>query len=110
MNYVDLIIKYLSDELSHEELSSFEKEMESNTELRQEFEELSAAWKLVGDQLRLRDEEAFRMKLEEVMSGSESGKQQNRHFPLLRILLPLAVACSPHHPRSRCPIIISRIC
>lgn len=94
MNYVDLIIKYLSDDLSPEEASSLEKEMEGNAELKQEFEELSAAWKLVGDQLRKRDEEAFRKKLEEAMSGNDPGRQRSRPSPFLRIFLPLAVACS----------------
>jgi hypothetical protein len=94
MNYVDPIIKYLSDDLSHEEAASLEKEMESNAELKQEFEELSAAWKLVGEQLRLRDEEAFRKKLEEAMSVSNPGRQRSRPSPFLRIFLPLAVACS----------------
>ena len=65
MSYIDLIIKYLSGDLSREEATSFEKEMESNGELKREFEQQSAAYELIRDQLQKRDEEAFRTKLRE---------------------------------------------
>ena len=47
MSYVDLIIKYLSGDLSREEATSFEKELESNDALKEAFEEQSAAYELI---------------------------------------------------------------
>jgi tetratricopeptide (TPR) repeat protein len=67
MNYVDLILKYLSSELSPDEAKSFEEDLVSNAGLRKEFAEVSAAHKLIRDQLQIRDERAFRQKLQEVM-------------------------------------------
>jgi len=59
MSYVDHIIKYLSGELSQEEASTFEKELESDAALKREFEEQSAAYRLIRDQLHKRDEKLF---------------------------------------------------
>jgi tetratricopeptide (TPR) repeat protein len=67
MNYVDLILKYLSGELSPDEVKSFQKDLASNAELQKEYEEVSAAFELIRDQLQLRDELSFRKKLLEAM-------------------------------------------
>ena len=94
MSYVDLIIKYLSGDLSREETSSFEKELEYNDELREAFEEQSAAFELIRDQLQKRDQKAFKEKLAEAMSHdapvTASRKVGIRHW----WLIPPAVACS----------------
>jgi hypothetical protein len=68
MSYVDLIIKYLSGDLSREQTTSFEKELNSNSELRDAFEEYSSAYRLIREQLQKRDELNFRNKLREAMS------------------------------------------
>ena len=68
MSYVDLIIKYLSGDLSREESRAFEKELESNAELKTAFEEHSAAFELIRNQLQRRDQEVFKAKLKEAMS------------------------------------------
>ena len=67
MNYVDLILKYLSDELGPDEKRAFEGDLASNAELKKEFEEVSAAFELIRDQLQKRDELSFRQKLLEAM-------------------------------------------
>ena len=94
MSYVDLIIKYLSGDLSREEATSFEKELESNKALREAFEAQSAAYELIGDQLQKRDQKAFRAKLQEAMSHdapiSGSRKVGFRSW----WYIPPAVACS----------------
>jgi hypothetical protein len=63
MNYVDPILKYLSGELSPEEAKSFRESLDSNEELKQEYEEISAAYELISKQLLAKDELAFRKKL-----------------------------------------------
>jgi hypothetical protein len=74
MNSVDQIIKYLDGALNQEEARSFEKELASNEMLREEFEEVSAAYRLIREQLRKRDEDTFRAKLLEVMEKPLSGQ------------------------------------
>ena len=92
MNYVDLIIRYLSDELSPEEASSFKEELASNGELKKEYEEVSAAYKLIRDQLRNRDEEAFRQKLQEAMDRRQATSASPGHRIRPWWYIPLAVA------------------
>lgn len=94
MSYVDLIIKYLSGDLSREETTSFEKEMESNGELKREFEQQSAAYGLIRDQLQKRDDEAFRTKLQEAMSHPIPVTEPRKQWLLTRWYIPLAAACS----------------
>ena len=104
MSYVDLIIKYLSGDLSREESASFEEELESNDELKEAFEQHRAAYELIRDQLQKRDENAFREKLQEAMNQDapavESPKTISRNWwfippaaasilAILLILLPL---------------------
>ena len=67
MNYVDLILRYLSGELSPEEARDFEHELASNEEFKKEFAELSAAHDLIRVQLQHRDEQTFRRKLSTAM-------------------------------------------
>ena len=92
MNYVDLILKYLSDELGPDEKRAFEGDLASNAELKQEFEELSAAFALIRDQLQKRDELSFRQKLLEAMDHeAPTAAMPSRGFrPLRYILLALA--------------------
>jgi len=92
MNYVDLIIRYLSGELSRDEASSFTKELASNGELKKEFEDVSAAYNLIRDQLQNRDEEAFRRKLQEAMGHEHAPIASPRHRIRPWWYIPLAVA------------------
>jgi hypothetical protein len=93
MSYVDLIIKYLSGDLNQEETTSFEKELELSIELKNEFEEVSAAYRLIRDQLRLKDEKAFRAKLEEAMDQSMTRAEAPKKWLRRRWYIPLAAAC-----------------
>jgi len=93
MSYIDLIIKYLSGDLSREEATSFEKEMESNDGLRNTFEEYSAAFDLIRDQLQERDELLFRRKLEEAMNHEARKPEHQTSWLKSRWYLPLAAAC-----------------
>lgn len=92
MSYVDLIIKYLSGDLSQEEATSFEKEMESNGELKREFEQKSAAFELIRDELQKRDAEEFRTKLREAMNPASPLSESRKRLPWSRWSIPLAAA------------------
>ncbi len=94
MSYVDLIIKYLSGDLSREEAISFEKELESNDALKEAFEAQSAAFGLIRDQLQKRDQQAFRAKLQEAMSNNASLSASRKAGLRSWWYLPSAVACS----------------
>lgn len=78
--------------MSQEEVRSFEKDLASDPVLKEEFEEVSAAYRLIRDQLRQRDEEAFRSKLLEVMEKPTLKIRHNRagSWPRWYFLLPLA--------------------
>jgi tetratricopeptide (TPR) repeat protein len=92
MNYVDLILRYLSGELSPDETKSFQEELTSNADLKKEFEDVSSAYKLIRDQLQTLDELAFRNKLQEAMDHKLPAAISSR----LRIrpwwYIPLALA------------------
>ena len=78
--------------MSQEEVRSFEKDLASDPVLKEEFEEVSAAYRLIRDQLRQRDEESFRAKLMEVMEKPTLKIRHNRagQWPRWYFLLPLA--------------------
>lgn len=94
MNNVDLSIRYLSGELNREEIASFEKELASNQGLKAEFDQVSAAYELIRDQLQLRDEEEFKNRLLDVMKHPAKALPPNgRRFRKgWYILLPLAAS------------------
>jgi hypothetical protein len=92
MSYVDHIIKYLSGELSREESGSFEKELESNPALKKAFEDYSAAYHLIGKQLRMRDQNAFEARLKEAMEYDVPPSLPRRNYRRLWYLPP-AIAC-----------------
>jgi hypothetical protein len=94
MNNVDLFIKYLSGELNREEIGLFEKRLAENPDLQREFDRVSAAYKLMEEELQQRDEEAFRKQLLEVMKHPAAGKAQpKRRMPVWwYYLLPLAAS------------------
>lgn len=92
MSYVDLIIKYLSGDLSQDETTSFEKELESNGELKREFEQQSAAYRLIRDQLQKRDEEDFLKKLQEAMNPDRPVPESRKKLLWTRWFIPLAAA------------------
>jgi hypothetical protein len=93
MSYVDLIIKYLSGDLSQEEATSFEKELESNEELKSAFEQQSAAYHLIREQLQKRDELAFREKLQEAMNHDIPTEATRKKWLRSRWYIPMAAAC-----------------
>jgi len=92
MKYVDHIIKYLSEEMSQDESGSFKKDLASNKLLREEYEEVSAAYRLIKTQLWKKDEAAFRSKLREVMDRSPGKSEVNTRPRRSRwyFILPLA--------------------
>jgi hypothetical protein len=92
MNYVDLILRYLSGELSHDEVKSFQEELTSNRALQKEFEELSSAYELIRDQLQTLDEAAFRQKLQEAMDHELPSPHPSRQRIGPWWYLPLALA------------------
>ena len=94
MSYVDLIIKYLSGDLSREDSTSFEKKLESNDELKEAFEEHSAAFELIRDQLQKRDRKAFKAKLLEAMSHDAPITAARKSRFGTRWYIPSAVACA----------------
>lgn len=78
--------------MNQDETRSFEKELASNPALKEEYEDVSAAYQLIREQLQQRDRDAFRANLLEVMEKSKP-KFQNRSFghrPIWYFLLPLA--------------------
>ncbi|MEA3461000.1 MAG: hypothetical protein U9R49_03905 [Bacteroidota bacterium] len=93
MSYVDLIIKYLSGDLSQEESVSFEKELESNHELKETFEQHRAAFELIRDQLQKRDDQTFRAKLQEAMSHDTPAPAFQKTPSRNWWYIPPAVAC-----------------
>lgn len=92
MNYVDLILRYLSGELSPDEAKSFQEELTSNAELKKEFEEVSSAYNLIRDQLQTMDELAFRNKLQEAMDRKLPAATPSRLHIRPRWYIPLAIA------------------
>jgi len=92
MNNVDHIIKYLSGEMKQDDARSFEQELASNPVLKEEYEDVSAAFQLIREQLQKRDRDAFRANLLEVMEKS-APKFQGKSFghrTRWYFLLPLA--------------------
>ena len=96
MKRVDHMIKYLSGDLSSEESRALEEELSRDRELAEVFEEVSAAYRLTGDQLRKRDEDLFRTRLREVMdrSNSKSKTGSGKRGPRWLLLLPLAASAA----------------
>ena len=88
------MIKYLSGDLNQEESRALEQEIAQDKELSDAFNQVSAAYGLIGDQLRQRDEAAFRTKLREVMDHSSPGGApviKNRRSRWI-FLVPLAAS------------------
>jgi hypothetical protein len=94
MNRVDQIIRYLSGELTEEESGAFEKEMSGDKRLREEFDNISTAYKLIRDQIRQRDEDAFRSRLKEVIKASSNAGKRAAPGKRPRWYLFLSMAAS----------------
>ena len=92
MNNVDHIIRYLSDEMNPEEASSFKEKLVADQGFREEFEEVSAAYNLIRDQLQKRDMEYFKQSLSEVMKRSEIKAGHSRRNQHSWWYLPLLLA------------------
>jgi hypothetical protein len=81
MKNVDPLIRYLSGDLAPEEARAIEDELRENESLRETLEEVRAAYRLIGEQLRLRDEEEFRSRVIEAMEQTDRG---SRFHPVRR--------------------------
>jgi len=90
------MIKYLSGDLSPDESLAFERELKENPQLKEEFSDVSLAYRMMGDQLRKKDEEAFRSALRAAMerTGSEVRGQRHRGGRLWYLLLALAATAA----------------
>ena len=94
MKRVDHMIKYLSGDFNPEEALLFERELRENPQLKQEFSDVSLAYKVVGEQLRKTDEEAFTAALDKAMNRSQPGEDRRKN-PRIRLrYLLVAVAAS----------------
>lgn len=81
MKYVDLIIRYLSGDLNEDDARAFRDELERDSVLREEYEQVSAAHRLIRNQMEREDLEQFRSKLTEVMekpAARSTGKKNGR--------------------------------
>jgi tetratricopeptide (TPR) repeat protein len=94
MSNVDLIIHYLSGQLNDDEARYLEQRLTADPEFRKEFDLVSEVYNLMGEQLRKRDENAFRSKLMEVMERKDPGPARYNRFRRgwVYALLPLAAA------------------
>jgi len=88
------MIKYLSGDLSPEESRSFERELAEDTQLKEEFSQVSTAYGMIGDQLRRRDEETFISALNASMnrSGAVETHRNKKPGPWLYLLLGMAAS------------------
>jgi hypothetical protein len=94
MNNVDHIIKYLSGDMNQDEAGLFEEKLASDHVFKEQYEDVSAAYNLISDQLQKRDLDDFTKTLLEVME--KSGYKQalsNRRFRSWWYI-PLALAGS----------------
>ncbi len=73
------MIKYLSGDLSQEESRSFVRELAGDPQLEKEFSQVSSAFRMIGAQLRRRDEEAFSSALSTAMEKSRPGETPGKH-------------------------------
>jgi hypothetical protein len=96
MKRVDQMIKYLSGDLSPDESLVFERELKENPQLKEEFSDVSLAYRMIGDQLRKKDEEAFRTAINAAMkrTGSQLNSQKHRGRRPWYLLLGLAAAAA----------------
>ena len=53
------MIKYLSGDLSPEESLKFDKELSEDQELQNDFSDVSQAYRIIGEQVKREDEEAY---------------------------------------------------
>ena len=92
MNNVDLFIKYLSGDMTGKDAEALKKNLASNPVLKEEYDEVSAAYQFIKAQLWKRDEDSFRAKLQEVMEKPSPKilEKSTRQWPRWYFLLPLA--------------------
>ena len=94
MNNVDLFIKYLSGDMNLEEAGSFEEKLASDQVFKEQYEEVSAAYNLIRDQLQKRDLDDFTKTLLEVMERSDGKLASPRRRFRSWWYVPLALAGS----------------
>lgn len=94
MNNVDLFIKYLSGDMNPEEARSLEDKLASEPGFKEQFEEVSSAYKLIRTQLRKRDLDDFTRTLLDVMDKSDGEQASPRRRIRSWWYLPLALAGS----------------
>ena len=93
MSYIDLIIKYLAGDLSEEEAAAFEKELESDAELKASYERHAAAYELIRHQLQNRDEVAFKTQLLNIMNRQSPPEPVRKAGFRFRWLIAASAAC-----------------
>jgi len=93
MKHFDYIIKYLSGELSPGESLVFEKELVENPQLKEEYSRVSRAYRMIGDQLRKKDEEAFGIALKSAMGKTaENSWRHKKPGRLWYVILGMAAS------------------
>jgi hypothetical protein len=94
MNNVDLFINYLSGQLNDQETNQLKQKLAADPDFQKEFDQVSEAYKLISEQLRKRDENAFRSKLMEVMERKDPGPVRYNRLRRAWVytMLPLAGA------------------
>lgn len=94
MKYVDHIIRYLSGDLNTDEYRAFEEQLASDPLLREEYLQVSAAYRIAREGFRRKDVESFRTKLREVMENTPlPGTSRKRRYGPVRVLI-LSVAAA----------------
>ncbi len=80
--------------MSPEESRSFERELAGDSQLEEEFSEVSAAYRMIGDQLRKRDEEAFSSAMNAAMKrpGTDESPRKKRHGRWCLLFLGVAAS------------------
>ena len=92
MKRVDHMIRYLSGDLNRTESEEFERELSGDRDLKEEFDRVSFTYDLIGEKIRQRDEEAFRLKLISAMDKPERVVQRKKFRPGWYLLLPVAAS------------------
>jgi tetratricopeptide (TPR) repeat protein len=67
MKRVDSMLAYLSGEMDREEAARFEQELAEDRELRESYRQVERAYRLMAEQLKRKDEEAFQEALRKAM-------------------------------------------
>ena len=104
MKRVDHMIKYLAGDLSREESLAFEKELSENQKLKNDFSEVSLAYRVMAEQIKREDEDQFTRAVSAAMEKAERRPLQplkrtsRRWISLLALAASLAIIISIFSP------------